>query len=86
MSKNNDAFGSLPRDEKVAFAAEARPQMVIPQTALRILCHRTGGTVSRTTFYRWLGDGRIPSIRLGSRIFIPRSALDRLIQKCYEVD
>lgn len=66
--------------------AGARPQMLIPQTALRILCQRTGGTISRTTFYRWVGSGRIPSIRLGSRIFIPRPALDELIQKCFDVD
>ncbi|MBI4167088.1 MAG: helix-turn-helix domain-containing protein [Acidobacteria bacterium] len=64
----------------------ARPQMLIPQTALRILCQRTGGTISRSTFYRWVECGKIPSIRLGARIFIPRPALDNLIQKCFDVD
>jgi excisionase family DNA binding protein len=65
-------------------SAGARPQMLIPQTALRILCQRTGGTISRTTFYRWVESGKIPSIRLGARIFIPRTALDELIQKCFD--
>ena len=66
--------------------AGARPQMLIPQTALRILCHRTGGTISRSTFYRWVGSGKIPSIRLGTRIFISRPALDEFVQKCFDVD
>ncbi len=61
-------------------------RMVIPQTALRILCHRTGGTISRSTFYRWLSSGKIPSIRLGTRIFIPWQAIEELIRKCYDPD
>ena len=60
--------------------------MLVPQTALRILCRRTGGTLSRSAFYRWLRSGKIVSVRLGSRIFIPKSALDALIRNCYEVD
>ena len=86
MATDLDTADSSSRAEHPSLAAGERPQMLIPQTALRILCHKTGGTISRSTFYRWVGDGRIPSIRLGSRIFIPRSALDQLIQKCYEVD
>lgn len=76
---------SAPAGSAKAPAAE-RPQMLIPQAALRMLCQRTGGTISRTTFYRWVGSGRVPSIRLGSRIFIPRPALEEVIQKCFEVE
>lgn len=61
-------------------------RMVIPHTALRILCHRTGGTISRSTFYRWLSSGKIPSIRLGTRIFISWKAIDELVRKCYDPD
>jgi excisionase family DNA binding protein len=86
MVKDPEPFASSPRSEDSCVAIGAKPQMLIPQTALRILCHKTGGKISRATFYRWLGDGRISSIRLGSRIFIPRSALDQLIQKCFDVD
>ena len=86
MTRNDPIADPSLHEEKSSLEAGTRPQMLIPQTALRILCHKTGGTISRATFYRWVGDGRIPSIRLGSRIFIPRSALDQLIQKCYEVD
>jgi excisionase family DNA binding protein len=60
--------------------------MLNAQVALRMLCHRTGGTIHRTTFYRWVGCGRIPSIRLGKQILIPRWALEELIQKCYSAD
>ena len=62
-----------------------KPQMLIPQAALRMLCHRTGGTISRATFYRWVACGMIRSIRLGSRIFIPRPAIEEAIQRCFEV-
>ncbi len=67
-------------------ASSPKPQMLIPQTALRMLCHRTGAAISRTTFYRWLASGKIPSIRLGARIFIPRLAIESLIEQCSAVD
>ena len=66
--------------------AAERPQMLMAQAALRMLCHRTGGNISKTTFYRWVECGRIPSVRLGKKILIPRKALEELIQKCYSVD
>ena len=50
-----------------------------------MLCHRTGGTISRATFYRWVACGMIRSIRLGSRIFIPRPAIEEAIQRCFDV-
>jgi len=86
MATNPDTADSPSRAEHPNLAAGERPQMLIPQTALRILCQKTGGTISRSTFYRWVGDGRIASIRLGTRIFIPRSAIDQLVQKCFAVD
>jgi hypothetical protein len=76
---------SAPGASPCAFEAK-RPPMLIPQAALRLLCRRTGGTISRTTFYRWLGSGVVPSIRLGKRIFISRPAIEAVIQKCFAVD
>ena len=67
-------------------ATESGVRMLVPQTARRILCHRTGGTISRATFYRWVSSGKVPSIRLGTRIFIPWPAVDELIRKCYSPD
>ena len=58
--------------------------MLVPQNALRILRRRTGGNVSKATFYRWVNSGKVPSIRLGARILIPWPALEELIRKCFE--
>ncbi len=56
--------------------------MLSPSQAWRVLCHRTGGGISRATFYRWVNSGKVYSIRLGFRIFIPLPALDDLIKQC----
>ncbi len=63
-----------------------RSGMLAPQNALRILRHRTGGNISRATFYRWISNGTIGSIRLGSRILIPWPALEELVRRCFEGD
>lgn len=62
------------------------PTMLVPATALRILCRRTGGTLSRATFYRWITEGRIRSIRLGKHIYVPLPALEELIRQCWDAD
>lgn len=60
-----------------------RPAPLLPPSnAWRILQRRTGGHVSRSTFYRWLDSGKIYSLRLGSRIYIPWEALQDLIGRC----
>jgi len=58
------------------------PTMLSPSNAWRILCRRTGGGISRATFYRWVNNGKIYSVRLGFRIFIPLPALGELIKQC----
>ena len=62
--------------------APPAPPMLDPRNAWRILSRRTGGAVSRATFYRWLSNGKVYSIRLGYRILIPWPALDELIKQC----
>ncbi len=56
--------------------------MLSPVAAWRSLCEKTGGFVTKATFYRWLRNGRVYSIRLGQRIFIPQTALEDLIKTC----
>jgi hypothetical protein len=56
--------------------------MLPPMRAWRILCARTGGSIALVTFYRWLRNGRIYSIRMGQRIFIPQPALEDAIKQC----
>jgi len=55
--------------------------MLTPMSAWRILCRRTGGSISRTTFYRWLNCGKVYSVRLGYRFFIPWHALEEVIKQ-----
>lgn len=68
--------------EKVSGIPSGIPEMLSPAAAWRSLCARTGGLVALVTFYRWVRCGKVYSIRLGKRIFIPREALDDLIKNC----
>ena len=56
--------------------------MLVPSNAWRILNARTGGAVSRPTFYRWLSNGKVFSIRLGHRLYIPWPVVSELISQC----
>ncbi len=62
---------------------EAGAQTLLsPYNAWRILCRATGGSIARATFYRWLNSGRVFSVRLGFRIFVPWPALEEAIKQC----
>lgn len=56
--------------------------LISPSNAWRILCRRTGIPVSRATFYRWLSNGKLYSLRLGQKIYIPVASLDEVIRHC----
>jgi excisionase family DNA binding protein len=56
--------------------------LISPSSAWRILCRRTGIPVSRATFYRWLSNGKLYSVRLGQKIYIPVASLDEIIRQC----
>jgi excisionase family DNA binding protein len=58
--------------------------MLTPTHAWRVLCRRTGGTISRTTFYRWINSGRVGAIRMGTRFLIPLPMLDEVVKKCLD--
>jgi excisionase family DNA binding protein len=72
------APGNSPRTGKI----HKHAPLISPSTAWRILHRRTGGHVSRSTFYRWLESGKIHSLRLGSRIYIPWQELQEVIDRC----
>ncbi len=63
-------------------AAPKFPALLTPHHAWRLLRRRTAGLVSRTSFYRWLENGRLYSLRMGRRLYIPWPALEELIQEC----
>ncbi len=56
--------------------------LLVPSAAWRILCRATGAAIARSTFYRWVTSGRVYSVRLGFRIYIPWPSLDELIRQC----
>jgi excisionase family DNA binding protein len=60
--------------------------LISPGNAWRILCRRTGIPVSRATFYRWLSNGKLYSVRLGQKIYIPVATLDEVIRQCRHGD
>lgn len=57
-------------------------QLLPPTAAWRILRSRTGGHISRSTFYRWLDSGKVYSLRMGSRMYVPWQALQKVIGRC----
>jgi excisionase family DNA binding protein len=64
--------------------ASALLPMLTPTHAWRLLCRRTGGRISLTTFYRWINSGRVGAIRMGRRFLIPLPMLEEVIQKCLD--
>lgn len=74
--------GPAPQSHKAGPTTPPGRPMLTPANARRILCRSTGGDISRTTFYRWLHSGKLRSIRLGFRIYIPWDAVDDLIKQC----
>ena len=76
--------GPTPMAPKANLNIATAPPMLSPQNAWRVLCRRTGAQISRATFYRWVSEGKVYSVRLGVHIYIPWPALDELIQRCLE--
>jgi hypothetical protein len=64
--------------------APAPLPMLTVNNAWRLLCRRTGGTISRTTFYRWINSGRVGVVRVGFRLLIPLPMLEEVIQRCLD--
>jgi excisionase family DNA binding protein len=58
--------------------------MLTAASAWRLFCRRTGGSISRTTFYRWIASGRVGAVRVGFRFLIPLPILEEVIQKCLD--
>jgi hypothetical protein len=59
-------------------------EMFSPRTAWRIVRSRTGSPLSKASFYRWIRSGKVYSVRLGYRIYVPRPALEDVIRRCLE--
>lgn len=48
--------------------------LTVPEACARL-------RISRWTFYRLIGEGRVETIRLGSRRLVPVAGLERLIER-----
>lgn len=72
----------IPEDPPRVDEIHLHPQLLPPTAAWRILRRRTGGHISRSTFYRWLDSGKVFSFRMGSRMYIPWQALQEVIGQC----
>jgi len=55
--------------------------MLSPANAWRILESRTGVNVGRSTFYRWVQSGKVFSLKVGGRIFIPWPELEHVTRQ-----
>jgi predicted site-specific integrase-resolvase len=55
--------------------------MLSPGSAMRILDVRMGITVGRSTFYRWMQTGRLFSIKLGGKIYVPLSEMETIMER-----
>jgi len=60
------------------------PAMLTVVSAWRVLCRRTGGRISRTTFYRCINSGKVNAIRLDFRFMIPLAEMERIIKLCLD--
>lgn len=53
--------------------------LVSPVLSIDEVVRLFGGRLSRSTVYRAARDGRIPSLRVGRRLFVLRVWVDRLL-------
>jgi len=70
-----------PAGRTASEGAAALP-LLTARNAWRVLCLRTGIPVSRATFYRWLASGKVYSVRLGHKMYVPLTVLTELVKHC----
>ncbi len=58
-----------------------QPALLSASSAWLALRHRTGIPVSRATFYRWLSNGKVYSMRLGLKLYVPQSSIEKLVKQ-----
>lgn len=61
-----------------------KPTVLTPNSAFRILNKLTHGSVARSTFYRWLSNGKVFSYRVGYHLYIPMSEIEAIVKQCQD--
>ncbi len=59
----------------------AEAPLLSASSAWLTLRHRTGIPVSRATFYRWLSNGKVYSMRLGLKLYVPQASIEELVKQ-----
>jgi len=66
---------------ELASPSGAEAPLLSASSAWLTLRHRTGIPVSRATFYRWLSNGKVYSMRLGLKLYVPLSSIEELVRQ-----
>jgi hypothetical protein len=72
----------LPEGPATSLDPASQTALLTPARAWRVLCYRTGISVSRATFYRWLNNGRVFSFRLGQKFYVPMPTIEEIVKHC----
>lgn len=67
---------------RLSLMAPATPLMLSTKQAWKQLCARTGGGITFCTFQGWIRKYKVPVVRLGRKIFVPKTILEDLIKQC----
>jgi len=60
----------------------ATPLMLSVRQAWQRLNALTGAGVDLSTFYRWINNLSVCSVRMGNKLFVPIAEVDRIAQQC----
>lgn len=63
-------------------AGEVVEPLLTVAGAWNSLRRRTGIPLARATFYRWVSSGKIYSLRMGLKVYIPSSVVDGIVKQC----
>jgi excisionase family DNA binding protein len=52
----------------------SQPELLTGEAVRRLL------SISKTTYYELIWSGKLPSVRIGRRVLVPREALDEFVR------
>ncbi|MGH9434880.1 MAG: hypothetical protein ACRD06_02640 [Terriglobia bacterium] len=76
----------LPTPEPAPRSPETVDPLLTIGSAWTSLRHRTGIPLARATFYRWVSSGKIYSLRMGLKVYIPSSVIEGIVRQCKSGD